>query len=219
MISNVQLVEQLTLQHKLNSAVNPDWLKAGNAWTRAIMVEGVEALDHVGWKWWKKSTPNYTQAQIELIDIWHFYLSFVIENHEGDIHAAAAEIRQTSRNPSYTNVLGFSAENASVQMRLDDLVGVAAVGSFSLGIFTLLMDDVGLTWSGLHRTYMAKNVLNIFRLENGYKTGDYFKFWDGAEDNTILAELMEQTPDASVETLTAQLTAIYRTSELTKEPA
>jgi hypothetical protein len=42
----------------------------------------------------------------------------------------------------------------------------------------------------LYRSYVAKNVLNMFRQDHGYKRGDYIKVWDGQEDNEVLAELI-----------------------------
>ena len=40
---------------------------------------------------------------------------------------------------------------------------------------------------------MAKNVLNVFRQDHGYKDGSYVKMWNGKEDNEILAIVLEDT--------------------------
>lgn len=85
MLSNTQLLEQLSLQHKMNATVNPDWVRADYNWTRAIMVEAVEALDHLGWKWWKAlPTADQSQFRMELVDVWHFVLSNELAYTEGD---------------------------------------------------------------------------------------------------------------------------------------
>lgn len=47
-----------------------------------------------------------------------------------------------------------------------------------------------LTWQDAFTQYVSKNVLNLFRQENGYKTGTYVKIWQGEEDNVVLARLM-----------------------------
>ena len=65
----------LALQDKMNSTVHPEWRTQNFKWTRAIMVEGVEALEHYNWKWWKKQEPDLAQVRIELVDIWHFIMS------------------------------------------------------------------------------------------------------------------------------------------------
>lgn len=84
MLSNTQLLEQLSLQHKMNATVNPDWVRADYNWTRAIMVEAVEALDHLGWKWWKAlPTADQSQFRMELVDVWHFVLSNELAYTEG----------------------------------------------------------------------------------------------------------------------------------------
>ena len=43
----------------------------------------------------------------------------------------------------------------------------------------------------LYRDYVSKNVLNHFRQDHGYKTGEYKKTWDGKEDNVHMAELLD----------------------------
>src|SRR5690606_37979069 len=51
-------------------------------WYRAIWVECAELMDHYGWKWWKKQTPDRDQVVLELIDIWHFGLSDLLQEDE-----------------------------------------------------------------------------------------------------------------------------------------
>lgn len=60
-----------------------------------------------------------------------------------------------------------------------------------------------LTPAALYREYVSKNVLNHLRQDRGYKTGAYKKFWDSAEDNVHMAEILqsllatdEHLPDA-----------------------
>jgi hypothetical protein len=40
--------------------------------------------------------------------------------------------------------------------------------------------------------YIGKNVLNRFRQDNGYQTGEYRKLWAGREDNEHLVELLAE---------------------------
>jgi len=42
----------------------------------------------------------------------------------------------------------------------------------------------------LFEMYVAKNVLNKFRQDHGYKEGSYHKVWNGREDNEVLAEII-----------------------------
>lgn len=204
MLSKTQLAEQLALQNKMNATVNPDWLKAGYAWHRAIMVEAVEALDHYGWKWWKKSEPDVTQVRIEMVDIWHFVLSSTLVGTGGNADWAVDSLLsrfEGSPSPS----VGCS----STTKLFDTLAGDAADGHFNTAVFDALMRHMEFGWDELHAMYVAKNVLNVFRQAHGYKTGAYVKEWFGKEDNVVLADLLAARPDATVEQLTDKLESIY----------
>ena len=50
----------------------------------------------------------------------------------------------------------------------------------------------GVNLSELFKIYVAKNVLNKFRQDNGYKDGAYKKIWNGREDNAVLNEILLQ---------------------------
>jgi hypothetical protein len=92
MLSKTQLSTMLDLQDGMNKKVNQQWLQAGYSYLRAAMIESVEAIEHHGWKWWKAQRLDLPQVQMELVDIWHFALSHIIIQHEGNIQAAANEL-------------------------------------------------------------------------------------------------------------------------------
>lgn len=223
MLSNTQLVEQLMLQHRMNSVVNPAWISANYLWTRAIMVEGVEALDHYGWKWWKKlPAPDMSQFHLELVDIWHFALSNELVHTGGDPHEAAANIRVALRNPRHEFTRGLDTidlRHLDVPDLLHVLVGAAAFGEFHLTAFQLLMEKSGMQWQDLHKSYVAKNVLNIFRQAHGYKEGTYVKTWDGREDNEVLTEMIERQPEITAEQIMDALKKVYTSLNDTLEPS
>lgn len=204
MLSKTQLADQLALLHQMNATVNPDWLKAGYAWHRAIMVEAVEALDHYGWKWWKKSVPDVAQAQIELVDIWHFVLSATLVGTSGNEGwAVDSLLGRFEGTPS------SSVDSTSTPALFDILAGDAAAGHFNATVFDALMRRLQFSWDQLHSMYIAKNVLNIFRQAHGYKQGTYVKEWFGKEDNVVLADLLAARLDATPEQLTEKLESIY----------
>lgn len=204
MLSKTQLAEQLALQNKMNSTVNPDWLRAGYAWHRAIMAEAVEALDHYGWKWWKKSEPDVPQVQIELVDIWHFVLSATLVSTGGDTEWAVQSMLGRFER-------ALSHGHADTRRLFDMLASAGGEGRFDEGAFETLMRRLDFSWDQLHAMYIAKNVLNIFRQGHGYKQGTYVKEWHGKEDNVVLADLIAARPDATVEQLTEKLESIYAT--------
>ncbi|MFV9616032.1 MAG: dUTP diphosphatase, partial [Gammaproteobacteria bacterium] len=54
-----------------------------------------------------------------------------------------------------------------------------------------IMKYLDMTFDELYEIYVGKNVLNMFRQDNGYKEGSYNKVWNGREDNEYLAEIMK----------------------------
>lgn len=192
----------LALQDKLNRAVNPDWRTAGYPWHRAIMVESVEALDHYGWKWWKKQEPNLAQCRLELVDIWHFMLSMALENANGDYDLAARTILSIFYEPE-------KSTDKNTLMLFDLLAGYAAEGKICVPAYIHLMVELELSWDQLYTEYVAKNVLNMFRQAHGYKEGTYQKMWSGVEDNEVLAQMMHHWPDVSPDTLYSMLENDY----------
>ena len=94
MLSTTQLNTMLTLQDGMNRKVNPQWLSANYAYLRAAMIESVEGIEHHGWKWWKAQHKDLPQLQMELVDIWHFALSSIIIQFEGDIEQSSSTIAQ-----------------------------------------------------------------------------------------------------------------------------
>ena len=54
------------------------------------------------------------------------------------------------------------------------------------------MNMFGFTFEKLFKFYVGKNVLNKFRQDNGYKTGEYSKVWFGKEDNVHLEEILNK---------------------------
>lgn len=81
------LVEWITLQHRLNMAMathsqqhrKMHYLQQHHKWWLAAVMEGTEAIDHVGWKHWKSHTPNFPEFEMELVDILHFALSSFLQ--------------------------------------------------------------------------------------------------------------------------------------------
>lgn len=214
-ISESQLITMLELQDGMNSKVNPDWVATNNNWHRAIQVEGVEAIEHHGWKWWKKQDCDLAQLRMELVDIWHFILSASIQAKFGNIALAKmemmAELNLRQKSVQFDNQY-YVLTQLSLLDKLDLLVGLAAAKRTSLALFEALLHDCDMEWNDLFKQYVGKNVLNVFRQDHGYKVGTYIKIWDGREDNEHLVEVLEivdlESPDVRDE-LYSSLKARY----------
>lgn len=208
-----QLTEQLNLQHQMNCTVNPEWVASRYQWPRAMALEAAELLEHLGWKWWKHQEPNVPQAQLEVVDIWHFILSHQLAKCNGDTELTVVHIEDAVKHPEDVVFVGYAPVSLDsmhdVREHCDAFIALAAGGIVSITAFTKLMAGVGLTWEQLHVQYMAKNILNIFRQMHGYKDGTYIKTWMGKEDNEVLMDLVTARPNASAEQLFTKLETIY----------
>jgi len=202
MITKDKLIKMVELQDRLNKVVNPNWMSANYPWHRAIMVESVEALDHYGWKWWKKQEPNLAQTQMELVDIFHFILSMALENNGGDYDKTAEAIKNIFYTPD-------KPTDKDTVVLFDLMAGYAAEGKICVPAFVHLMQELDLSWEQMYTSYISKNVLNVFRQDHGYQAGSYRKDWDGMEDNAVLADIMKALPDATPEVLYDHLEATY----------
>lgn len=182
-----QINVMLDLQDSMNSKVNSAWREQNFEWYRAIWIECAELLDHHGWKWWKKQSPDVEQVILELIDIWHFGLSILMQSGL-DRAEIIAKIESE-----------LVIETTEPDFRID-LESFAAITlttkSFDVAAFARLMAGMQLSFDQLYRGYVGKNVLNFFRQNNGYKDGSYIKVWAGKEDNEHLVEVV-QLLDAS----------------------
>ena len=60
-----------------------------------------------------------------------------------------------------------------------------------------IMKHLDMPFDELYEIYIGKNVLNMFRQDNGYKEGTYNKVWNGREDNEYLADIIKTlNPDS-----------------------
>ena len=188
----------LELQDSMNRKINPDWLAAGYPFLRAVLVEAVEALDHYGWKWWKSQATDLAQLRIELIDIWHFLLSEYLVRADGDKARAARALLEDWHRGARVVFDARQYEFASLDVRekLELLTAMAAVRRVCTPLVADLLAACEVSAARLFREYVSKNVLNHFRQDHGYKTGEYRKIWDGREDNVHLAQILESLPAA-----------------------
>lgn len=199
-------------QDALNQMVNPDWMNAGYNWVRAAWVEAAELQDHLGYKHWKKQTPNMEQAGLEVVDLLHFAVSDMLQNRvsvDSFIEMTALAMRAPLRPVE-------ADEKEEKQRKL------VAVDSFVESVLTYdevtaadvyrvaRMLQIDIPW--LLRWYIGKNALNRFRQLNGYKEGTYIKIWNGYEDNEHLADILNSTDDVlTIDEVMSALSQIYRT--------
>lgn len=184
-----RLTTMASMQHRHNLRVHPQWTRQGHDYYRAVWVECAELLDHYGWKWWKRHEANLEQVKLEIVDIWHFGLSELIraravwpvpEVDESSILLAVRLQAALDRPPP-----------ADFRAAVETLAtSCLSTREFDLDAFAGVLQALPLGFDELYEMYVAKNVLNVFRQEHGYGSGEYRKVWNGREDNEHLAELM-----------------------------
>lgn len=178
------LVTMLTMQDRMNTRVHENWVGQEFEWYRAAWIECGELIDHYGFKWWKKQTPDIEQVRLEVVDIWHFGMSALfVKGKEIEVLAGEIAAELEVHTPS-----GLAVREATEALALYCL----QTKSFSPSLFWDLMMASGMEFESLYRAYVGKNVLNFFRQDHGYKDGSYIKNWGGKEDNEHLVELLTQ---------------------------
>ncbi|WP_299270315.1 dUTP diphosphatase [uncultured Psychrosphaera sp.] len=182
-----QLLTMLQMQDDMNTKVHPQWREQGFSWHRAMWVELAEMLDHYGWKWWKHQEPDIEQVHLELIDIFHFGLSARLVSGQS-VAEIAADIEKELSKPLAQATFAETIETMVSNTLADK--------GFDVNTFAGLMQQTDLSFDELFRHYVGKNVLNFFRQDHGYKTGEYIKIWNGKEDNEVLMDVL-RTTDAS----------------------
>ena len=186
------LETMVELQDAHNLQVASDWRQRGLPFQRAIWVECAELLDHFGWKWWKHQPPDLGQVKLELVDIWHFGLSQLMQ--EGRVDGPAiADLAATLTAPPAAGRAESRTDDAEVFRASVELLALTALqsGQFSTTAFTALMHGLAMDLHELFELYVGKNVLNRFRQDHGYSHGHYRKTWGGREDNAHLLEIAD----------------------------
>lgn len=169
-----QFTEMWKLQDQLNTQTSgPDWKEKNQNWNLAIKSEVMEFFDYIGWKWWK--TPDQTkkpsdmQARLELVDIWHFLLSSVIE---------VANQEEAKEYLRLTKFLQLEAGNKEWQIHRIQSLDQPTDNLNKINYLMNALTFCAWTWDELYKAYIGKVALNAFRQANGYKEGTYQKIWE-----------------------------------------
>lgn len=203
-----KLEVMLQLQDTMNSKVHPQWREQNYAWFRALWIECAELIDHYGYKWWKKQDADMQQVQLEVVDIWHFGLSMLIDGR--DFSAIAKEITTQLDNKKENDAKGvIEACEALVS-------SVLTTRQFNVVDFWALLEASDMQFDQLFKQYVGKNVLNLFRQDHGYKEGSYIKTWNGKEDNEYLSEILNQQQDVDANFAETVMQALEKTYQQVK---
>ncbi len=204
MLLTEQASTMLSLQTSMNIKVDPNWVEARYPYLRAVVIEAAEAIEHHGWKWWKKQEKDLPQLQMELIDIWHFILSEILLRNQADQDKSLTALTDSLSDSSTQNVINFDDQQFLINeldliAKFELLIALSVSRRIELALFASIMTDCEISWTELYCQYVGKNVLNMFRQDKGYKEGTYQKTWNGREDNEYLVEIIGSLDSSRLE--------------------
>lgn len=217
-----KLEEMFLLQKQLNENTNgANWELGINKfdkeinWLRCIHMEAAELIDSTPWKHWKNinSEPDFNNIHIELVDIWHFLMSYILQ--ETNVPKAVALVNtHCIYEPSHqidTKLLIKETERLSyiaLAIQTGNMPSFGGIERF-IDQFFRCCKIAGLSFSWLQKLYIGKNCLNQFRQDNGYKEGIYKKIWNKKEDNEVMIEILKSIEEVSFTRLYDLLTEEY----------
>lgn len=161
--------EMLQMQAKLDEAIMKEYglTEIDEEKLRFAIIDEVGELTHElkgNWCWWKKTQAPVDRKKVlgELVDIWHFVLSW--QNHfkygeEGMINASAV-VRNSKR---ILNLIKTKEYRLSEE--LSDLV---AWELCKVERLIAISEYLGFTIEQVYEAYCDKNKVNYQRLESGY---------------------------------------------------
>ncbi len=222
---NTLINEMLTMQANLNEMTNgTDWrtgvTQKGKVidWRRCIVMETAELIDSYPWKHWKAvDVPtDIENVRVELVDIWHFLLSLALENFKQEDALdillkviAENETDAAQKKQNLSVIEQVQIHESMMQLALSKQT-VDPTYLQSLTVKFLASCEVAeLSLQRLYEIYIAKNVLNKFRQDHGYKEGTYIKEWNGKEDNVVMFEIIASLQVFTAEELYAGLKTAY----------
>ncbi|DAB39163.1 MAG: dUTPase [Sulfuricurvum sp. GWF2_44_89] len=224
-----KLLCMVELQQKLNDATNGlGWekglTKEGKSinWRRCITMESAEMIDSFGWKHWKSiaQPTDYANLQIEIVDVWHFVMSLLLEfTHNNGAESIGELAERMSKTPEYQRLntatsLEFGSDPL-LMTKIENVMRLSLIPVSAEMVGALIEEFFELAYLGalntteLYRLYVGKNILNQFRQDHGYKEGSYIKLWNGLEDNVVMKRAWETNPDMTPEELYDALKAAY----------
>ena len=208
-------------QDSLNKKISNNWEKMNLKWYRALNGELFEFTESFNWEWWKTKPHDLLNAEVELIDSFHFLVAMILNtNQSRGIYTITSfilfinTIEENKMLGDFESLVSF-AEDFIQQNYLykNNYIGLQMVNFAKLwqGFSSTKGAD---TLLNLVKLYFAKNTLNNFRKDNGYKDGSYVKIWGEEEDNYYCFQIAKKlelvTTDEFKPTLYNELTKLYK---------
>lgn len=181
-----------SLQNKLNEAIIPGWRHTDTPYLRAAWNELAEGFNHYGWAWWKKTDPDMPAYMMECIDYNHFAISAFMQHYK---NMSDEQLRSKLDQVLGQQMLSKQELSSDTLTNLETVIALCCRGKWVDKILThgfQLCFDSDMTPTDIIASYLGKNILNMFRKNNGYKAGTYVKIWNGVEDNEYIQNYIKK---------------------------
>lgn len=167
---DIELIkEMLHMQAKLDEAIMKEYglKEIDEEKLRMAILDEVGELTHElkgDWCWWKKTQAPVDRKKVlgELVDIWHFVLSW--QNHFKDGEEGMINARAVVRNSKRILNL-IKTKEYRLSEELSDLV---AWELCKLERLIAITEYLGFTIEQVYEAYCDKNKINYQRLKEGY---------------------------------------------------
>lgn len=161
--------EMLQMQAKLDEAIMKEYGldEIDEEKLNMTILDEVGELTHelkANWCWWKKSQAPVDNEKVlgELVDIWHFALSY--QNHFNYGEEGIKSAYMFKRNSK--NILNLlTTKEFKLSETFADLI---ALRCDKLETLIAITEYLGFTIEQVYEAYCGKNKINYQRLENGY---------------------------------------------------
>jgi len=212
--TKAKIGKMLVIQNEVNIVIDPEWLKnrSKKDFIRAIWAECSELMASLEWKWW--TVPDPRNIYIEIVDIWHFILSYIIldagsvsdakNNKLLDIFIEGLNFSRESDvngeqylSDSQYSYLLSEQDDTKKKVFLNEEIAKSFLNlHVEMGVFLFgVLVKEATSFDKFYLMYIGKSVLNKVRQEKGYKKGTYTKKIEGMEDNMYLYEIVSKAKD------------------------
>ena len=169
MTSTELIKEMLQMQAKLDESIMKEYglTEIDEENLRMAILDEVGELTHElkgNWCWWKKTQPQVDKEKVlgELVDVWHFVLSY--QNHfNGGENGILNDLRFEKSSDNILNLL------MTYEYKLSEtLTDLATWNSHKMERLVAISEYLGFTIEQVYEAYCGKNKINYQRLKEGY---------------------------------------------------
>lgn len=161
--------EMLQMQKKLDEAIMDEYglTEIDEENLRMAILDEVGELTHElkgNWCWWKKTQPQVDEEKVlgELVDIWHFVLSYQNHFNFGE-EARLSYLNEEELSNGMLKRLRTKKSNLSKV-----LTRLVIFESSIIPVLIAITEYLGFTIEQVYEAYGDKNKINYQRLKEGY---------------------------------------------------